>query len=464
MAKITNKQKEKETIGLALINKNSLSIFIENNLTAEDFTDKFNKKIISIILDEYRLNHLYFPSVLDLVDKIESSSEKEKKETHVILNRYKKMIEREVTEEEQVIPLIERNIAALKECTLKRRVINVLKNGLEDIGDNAIEWITSLKTNLNNIEINDNSIKELHIHTGFTEIKADMIEQAKNDVIIGYRTYYRDLDVLLEGQITDGSLTYVLGRPSNYKTGTALNVAMNQAENKIPVAIFSHEMDGKAVYRRLLSRVTKISMKKLKNPKSLTPEEWAALDEAIAYVKSLPLYVVDSAKLNITQIHSVVAYLQAKYGIKIIYEDYLQLIRTAKGNIPTEEGEFATISEELRNIAKDFNIAVIALCQANRSCEQRDDKRPTLKDIRSTGKAEMDAHNVLYVYRDEFYYGSKSELPSHLEIGALKVREGELKRVILHFNGALATLGDADPLITVDKGLDYIGGGDLFDV
>jgi replicative DNA helicase len=110
-------------------------------------------------------------------------------------------------------------------------------------------------------------------------------------------------------------------------------------------------------------------------------------------------------------------------------------------------------------MAKNHEVAMIALSQANRGCEQRDDKRPTMKDIRSTGKAEQDAHNIFYVYRDEFYYGSQSELPNHMEIGALKIREGELRKALFHFNGAKATIGNVDPMVVMDKPRDYIGGG-----
>src|SRR5690606_9509746 len=97
------------------------------------------------------------------------------------------------------------------------------------------------------------------------------------------------------------------------------------------------------------------------------------------------------------------------------------------------EWEFGSISEELRMMAMNHNMAIVSLTQANRSCEARDDKRPTLKDIRNSGKLEQDAHNIFYVYRDEFYYLSQSEVPNHMEIGCLKIREGELRKALFHF-------------------------------
>jgi replicative DNA helicase len=114
-------------------------------------------------------------------------------------------------------------------------------------------------------------------------------------------------------------------------------------------------------------------------------------------------------------------------------------------------------------MAKNHKVAMVALSQANRGCESRDDKRPTLKDIRSTGKSEMDAHNVFYVYRDEFYNHSQSVFPNHMEIGALKIREGELRKALFHFNGAKATIGNCDPLMTIDLSSDYLGGGGRVD-
>jgi replicative DNA helicase len=462
MGKISNIQRERELIGLFMLSRDAINTAINEKFTAEECTNEHNKQILEIILEEARFNNDFIPSSHFIIDKLELKKEKDIKQLQLKLNRYKKMIEREVINDSQYVDISQRNILKLRDLYTKRKVIQVLKNGLDSIDLPARDFISQFQKGLNDVEINDGLIVEISIHSGFKELKDSMIYQLENGIEFGIQFGLRDFDKMTQDQIALETLTYVVGRPSNYKTGTALNLAQNAAEKfHIPTAFFSHEMSAPDVYRRLLARVTGIPMKKLKRPGELEESDWELLDKAIEKVESWPLYVIDAAKLNIGQIDSVLGYMKAKYGVQLVLEDYFQLIRTRKGNIPTEEFEFGQISEELRMMAKNHKIAMVALSQANRSCEARDDKRPTLKDIRNTGKAEQDAHNIFYVYRDEFYYGSKSEIPNHMEIGALKIREGELRKALFHFNGAKATIGNVDPLVVMDKPRDYIGGGGL---
>lgn len=458
MAKITNIQKEKEIIGSCLLSREAIDLAIDNNFLASEFTDNFNQLVLESILQKCRTNSNFIPTTEYIIDQLDLK-EKDADEARIKINRYKKMVQREIVKDKQILDIITENMAILKDLSIKRKVINVLRNGIENIDMPAREFISSINKELISIELTDGQVVEMHIQEGLTEIKKDMEYQMKHGIQYGYKTHYRDIDAMLEDNISKGSLTYILGRPSNYKTGFALNVMVNMAKNKIPNAMFSHEMHPKNCYRRILSRLTGIEMKKLKKPDTLTEADWIALDNAIKEVESWPLYILDGSKLNIGEIDSAIAYLKGRYGIEVIWWDYFQLIRKRDNTIPADEADYGEISEELRMFAKKYDIAAISLSQANRGCEMRDDKRPTMKDIRNTGKAEQDAENILYVYRDEFYYLSKSEMPNHLEVGALKVREGELKRALLHFNGAKATLGNCDPLIVMDKSRDYIGGG-----
>jgi replicative DNA helicase len=458
LGKISNIQKERELLGCFLLSRESINTAIENNFMADECVDDFNRKILENILQICRNDAEYLPTIGSLIDNLEIK-DKEANNVRIKLNRYKKMIQREIINDNQIIDITRNNILELRDLSIKRKIIYVLKNGLERIDIPAREFASALSKDIMAIEMNDGLVTEVDIYTGFQELKELMEYQRDNDIEFGFSFGLRDFDIMIQDQIAKATLTYIVGRPSNYKSGLALNLSQNIAMNGIPVALLSNEMEIKDVYRRMLSRITRIEMRKLKKPKELTNAEWQKLDEAIKLVKSWPLFVINSSRLNIGQLDSTIAYLKAKYGIQIVFQDYMQLIRTRKGNIPSEEYEFGQISEELRMIAKTHDIALISLTQANRGPEQRDDKRPTLRDIRNSGKLEQDAHNIFYVYRDEFYYGPKSELPNHLEIGALKIREGELKKVILHFDGARATLNDADELILMDKTSDYIGGG-----
>jgi replicative DNA helicase len=461
MGKISDITREQELIGLFLSSRDAMEIAIEENFTADECVDEFNNKVLHYILEESRFQEEFIPSIHFVLDKLELK-DKDRKEIQLKLNRYKKMVDREIINNAQYKDMTKRNIYKLRDLYTKRKVIKVLRDGLDSIDVPAREFISNIQKGLNNVELNDGMIVEVSIHTGFTELKKEMEYQVEHDIEFGFKFGLRDFDKMAQDQVARGTLTYIVGRPSNYKTGTALNLGQNAAEiHGIPTAILSCEMKPADIYRRILSRITGIAMSRLKNPKELSESEWTLLDKAIQKVEKWPLYVVDASRLNIGQYDSIVSYLKSKYGVELLFQDYFQLIRTRKGNIPHEEWEFGAISEELRMIALNHNVGFVALSQANRGCEQRDDKRPTMKDIRSTGKAEQDAHNIFYVYRDEFYFGSQSEVPNHMEIGALKIREGELRKALFHFNGAKATIGNVDPMMVMDKPRDYIGGGGL---
>jgi replicative DNA helicase len=460
LGKISNVNKERQLLGSFFISRKAIDIAINNNFMALELVDDFNQLVAENILQICRANSGNLPSIDVVLDNL-NFTEKERDQNRIKLNRYKKMMQREILNDQQAIDITVNNLSIIRDLSIKRKVINAIKNGLEHIDIPARDFVSNIAKDLSNVEMNDGVVTEVHIYSGFKEIKAEMQYQMENGEEFGFKTFYRDIDAIMEasGYFAKGSLTYIVGRPSNYKTGLALNVATNMAKNGIVTAIFSHEMSPKNCYRRILARVAGIDMAKIKKPSTLTPEEWAKLDAAIKQVETWPLYIIDGSSLSIGQIDSVLSYLKSKYGLQVAWWDYFQLIRKRDGSIPTEERDFSEVSEELRMFPKKYDLAAIALSQANRGCEQRDDKRPTLKDIRSTGKSEMDAENVLYVYRDEFYYMSKSECPNHLEVGAIKVREGELRRALLHFNGAKATLGNCDPMIVMDKSIDYVGGG-----
>src|SRR6185312_15075895 len=164
------------------------------------------------------------------------------------------------------------------------------------------EFLSGINRELVSIEIDDGTIKEVSIYTGFKELKAEMEEQKRTGIEFGFKTYLRDVDDMVKDNISKKSLTYIVGRPSNYKTGFALNVASNMAQNGIATAFFSHEMDGPAVYRRILARIANIDMDRIKSPKDLTDDEWSRIDAAIDTVQEWPLYVVDAANINIAEI------------------------------------------------------------------------------------------------------------------------------------------------------------------
>lgn len=220
------------------------------------------------------------------------------------------------------------------------------------------------------------------------------------------------------------------------KTAFVLNITENILKKyKVPVVFFSLEMSKEQLIYRLLSNETGISQTRLKVG-NLYKEDWNELKESIQNYSRLPFFIDDQANLTTQDIRSKIKKIlfeQNKIGLIVI--DYLQLLLNSKLKSENRVQELSQITRELKNLAKEFQVPIIALSQLSRNVENRVNKRPVLSDLRESGSIEQDADLVLMLYRENYYNPTveRNEKITPAELIIAKHRNGPLGIVELSF-------------------------------
>lgn len=279
------------------------------------------------------------------------------------------------------------------------------------------------------------SIKEILVRT------LDEIEEARKqkDDLTGVPSGFPALDAITGGwQKTD--LIILAARPAVGKTAFALNLAVNAALSSKPmgVAVFSLEMGNTQLVKRLLSMVTEVKLEGISRGK-MEDHEMIQLTERMDKLVNAPIYLDDSAGLNIFELRAKCRRLKVKHDIQMVVIDYLQLMHggaDSKGG--NREQEISKISRELKGLAKELNIPIIALSQLSRAVETRSGdkgKIPQLSDLRESGAIEQDADMVLFIYRPEYHGITNDEngesVKGETHINIAKHRNGRLDTVKL---------------------------------
>ena len=265
-------------------------------------------------------------------------------------------------------------------------------------------------------------------------------ERAKNNgEVTGIATGYIGLDRMTSGLHAD-ELIILAARPSVGKTAFVLNIAKNVAVNlNETVAIFSLEMGAESLVERIICSHASINAGHLKTGK-LTPEEYTQYFVATGALSEAPIFIDDTPGIRVAEIRAKCRRLkQERNNLGLIVIDYLQLI---EGNgKESRQQEVSEISRNLKKLAKELKVPVIALSQLSRGVEQRQDKRPIMSDIRESGSIEQDADIVAFLYRDDYYRQEPDEnghVPevepnSTIEVIIEKNRSGPRGTVELNF-------------------------------
>ncbi len=343
--------------------------------------------------------------------------------------------------------IIQQKFIQRKLITISNEIISKSYNESTDVIDLLDEAESKL------YDIAQNNIK------GSSETAQNLVIQAKNRIeeiskqegLSGISTGFEKLDRLTSGwQPSD--LIIVAARPGMGKTALALSMARNvSVQKKIPVAFFSLEMSSVQIITRLISSETGLSSDKLRTGK-LADHEWQQLNIKVSDLESAPLYIDDSAALTIFELRAKARRLASSHGIKLIIIDYLQLMNLGSSNkAGNREQEISTISRNLKALAKELNIPVIALSQLSRAVETRGGtKRPILSDLRESGAIEQDADIVSFLYRPEYYgiteWDDDMKTPSEGqgEFIVAKHRNGALDSIKLKFVANLGKFEDID--------------------
>jgi replicative DNA helicase len=333
---------------------------------------------------------------------------------------------------------LEEYIQLIQDKFLRRSLINL---GYEAINSAYITNIP-LEKILNEFEkksfkLTNELIEEKKLTTAdlFTSVFLELKEKALKSELPGLGSGFYDLDSLTQG-FQKSDLIILAGRPSMGKTAFVLNITENILKKyKVPILFFSLEMSKEQLIYRLLSNETGISQTRLKIG-NLYKEDWQKLKESIHKYSHLPFFIDDQANLTTQDIRSKIKkILFEKNKIGLIVIDYLQLLLTSKSKSENRVQELSQITRALKNIAKEFQIPVIALSQLSRNVESRINKRPVLSDLRESGSIEQDADLVLMLYRENYYNPTteKNEKVTSAELIIAKHRNGPLGIITLSF-------------------------------
>ena len=276
------------------------------------------------------------------------------------------------------------------------------------------------------------SLSQEHIRRDFTPIKDALTEsfdrldelQKSSGKLRGVPTGFRDLDSKLAG-MQDSNLIILASRPGQGKTSFALNVAQHVAVNEgLPVGIFSLEMSQEELVDRLLVGQADIDAWKLKTGR-LDEKDFDRLSVAMGELAEAPLFIDDTPGMSISEMRTKARRLQMEHGLKLLIVDYLQLAHGR--NQENRVQEVSEISQNLKNLARELKIPVLAISQLSRAVEQRGTRKPQLADLRESGAIEQDADVVIFIYRED------PEKPEVVKLDIQKHRNGPTGEIDLIF-------------------------------
>ena len=262
---------------------------------------------------------------------------------------------------------------------------------------------------------------------------------------------FRDLDQLLGG-LQRSDMLVLAARPSIGKSTLALNIARHAAGNNQKVAIFSLEMGREQIALRLLSSESRIDTHRLRLGLTTTEQD-AIIVDSVGRLSDLPIWIDDTPIQTVIEMRSKARRLQKERGLDFIVVDYMQLIYGSRGNRDNNRAqEVSAISRELKAMARDLHVPVLAVSQLSRSIEQRQSHRPILSDLRESGSIEQDSDIVAFIHREEKFTTEEEWIRANntdpypkglAEIIIAKHRHGPIGSVWLVVNDNFATFNDA---------------------
>src|SRR6478609_6582812 len=345
------------------------------------------------------------------------------------------------------------NIEAHSRIILQKFIQHELIRISGEIISDAYEDSTDVFDLLDQAESKIYEVTSTHLRNNYETIDSVLVKtiqriedlRHKNEDISGVPSGFSSLDRITYGwQNTD--LIILAARPSVGKTAFALNLARNAALHPTKptgVGLFSLEMSAGQLVQRILSAESEIMLEKIARGKLEEHEMKQLYAKGIQRLSEAPIFIDDTAALNIFELRAKCRRLKNKHNVGLIIIDYLQLMSGATGgNNTNREQEISNISRNLKGLAKELQVPIIALSQLSRAVESRKEgnKMPQLSDLRESGAIEQDADMVMFLYRPEYYdinaneFGESNKGETHVRIA--KHRNGSLEtiklRALLH--------------------------------
>ena len=441
------KELEEAVLGAIMLEKSAFDSLVDTNLKPECFYVEAHSIIFRAMMD---MQQRGVP--IDILTVVEELKHKEQLEAVGGAYYVTKLTNAVVSTAN-----IEAHARIILEKFIERELIRISGEIIGDAYDESTDVFDLLdESETKMFNITNNYLKKNFEDIGNVLAKTinriDHLRKQEDD-ISGVTSGYPALDRVTYGwQPTD--LIILAARPSVGKTAFALNLARNAALNPIKptgVGFFSLEMSSSQLVQRILSAESEIPLEKISRGKLEEYEYQQLLTKGIKRLETAPLFIDDTPALNIFEFRAKARRLVNKHNVGLIIIDYLQLMSGSSDRGANREQEISNISRNLKALAKELNIPIVALSQLNRAVETRkESKIPVLADLRESGAIEQDADMVMFIYRPEYHdilnneHGESTSGETHIRIA--KHRNGSLENIKLK------------ALLHIQKFIDWDGG------
>jgi len=248
----------------------------------------------------------------------------------------------------------------------------------------------------------------------------------------GVKTGFEQLDEITHG-LHPGQMVVVAGRPGSGKSTLAMDFARSAAiKQRQATVIFSLEMSKQDIMMRLFSAEARVKLNDIRSGR-MTDDDWRKIALRSSELAEAPLFIDDSPNLTMMEIRAKSRRLKQRHDLKLIVIDYMQLMSSGK-KVESRQLEVSEFSRQIKLLAKELEVPIIALSQLNRGPEQRGDKRPMMSDLRESGSLEQDADMVVLLHRDDVYE-KESTRPGEADLIVAKHRNGPTRDIVVAFQG-----------------------------
>lgn len=415
---------EQAVLGAMMISKDAITSAVEI-IKSEDFYSPRHAEIFSAIVALYNRN-----TPADLVTVADELKKRDTLEEVGGLSYIANLT--------AVAGLVS-NTRYHSEIIKEKSTLRKLISASDETMSSAYAQDADLEMIIEKAETNIFNITQQTHRLGLTPIKETLLEsfaaiekRAQNpNSLTGVTTGFTDLDRQLSG-LQKSDLILLAARPSMGKTALMVNIATNAAlRAKAKVAMFSLEMSKTQLVDRIMASIAHVDLQKIISG-NLTADDWEKIVNTMPLISELNIEIDDTAGITPLELKAKCRRQKIEKGLDLIVIDYLQLMQMSE-KTESRTQEISAISRNLKAIAKELEVPVLALSQLSRSPELRSDHRPILSDLRESGAIEQDADVVLFLFRDEYYTKEESEKPNIGEVIIAKHRNGPTGTVELVF-------------------------------
>ncbi len=406
---------EKIIIGTGIFNPKLIGdVYLANGLTAEMFTDYKTRTLYSVLCDMFYKN--LEPNLVSVCTYLESVNLLQKIGADFIANL-------ENDNYAANIDFYVNNFTVAFQRRKAKQIISEMLSSFDDTTQNPADIIAQLSDKLGDLVDVSKKTSVLNMaelwtmlfnHVKETQKK---IEEGKKST--GILSGFTSLDEATDG-FQNGELTIIGARPSIGKTSFALSCCMNIAKDT-PCAFISLETPDRQIAIKTASLIKEIPTRQIKTAFLSETQKESLFGKGAQEIKDRQFYLIDRPRLHITELKNIVRTLVLSKGVKIIFLDYIGLVDAGDVSMPVFEKQ-SIVSRQLKGYAREFNIPFVALCQVNRNAE-KDNKAPSLADLRGSGSIEQDADVVMFLHGDRFT--AKEEQTAERQLIIAKNRNGQ---------------------------------------